>query len=192
MEFENEITVLVTVDYESLHKELLRHQFKIKEIFQQNDIYMINKKIDINCLDTLEILKECILIRDIVNIKKLLLYKYKKYKNNGDIEKQGNISCDIINIQQAIEFMKVINYKELFEIRDKCIVYANEKTELIIQIVNNKYIFIEMENQFQYRDKHYSDVEEMIDEFKSYNLPYVKDNYFVSKAEIILNEIIKK
>lgn len=192
MEFENEITVLVTVDYESLHKELVKYQFKIKETFQQNDIYMINKNIDVDCLNFSEILKECILVRNIINIKKMLLYKYKKYKSNGDIEKQGKIVCPITNIQQAIAFMKAINYRKLFEIKDNCVVYVNDKTELIVQLVNDKYIFIEMEDESQYLNKHYSNVEKMITEFESYNLPYAKNNYFVSKAEIILNEIIKK
>ena len=38
MKYENEITVLVTVDYETLNKKLLESNFLIKEKYQLNDI----------------------------------------------------------------------------------------------------------------------------------------------------------
>lgn len=88
--------------------------------------------------------------------------------------------------------MKHINYVKLFEINDKCIEYINDKTELLVQLVNNKYIFIETEDKQQYGDKVYNNTLEMIEEFDSYNLPYKKGNYFVKKAEIMLNEILDK
>ena len=86
--------------------------------------------------------------------------------------------------------MKAINYKKLIEINDKCIVYVNDRTELVIQLVNNNHIFIEMEDHPEYIDKKYISLEEMKDELDSYNLPYDKNNYFVKKAEIILNETL--
>lgn len=57
--------------------------------------------------------------------------------------------------------MKAIKYKELFNIYDKCIVYANDKTELVVQLVNNKYIFIEMKSKCQYIDKEYKSIDEL-------------------------------
>ena len=33
-------------------------------------------------------------------------------------------------------------YKELLHIFDTCIVFANDTTEIVVQLVNNKYIFI--------------------------------------------------
>ena len=88
--------------------------------------------------------------------------------------------------------MKAINYKILFSIEDKCIVYANDKTELIVQLVNDKYTFIEMENKCEYIKREYKDVDEMINEIDSYKLPCIKDSYFVKKAEIILNEKLNR
>ena len=77
-----EITVLVKSDYETLKKELKRNNFKIMEEFQLNDIYMVRKDIDLSKLSNLEILGKCILVRDIINIKKALVYKHKKYATN--------------------------------------------------------------------------------------------------------------
>lgn len=142
MKTEIEITVLVTTDYETLNKQLINQNFKIKEQYQLNDVYMIDKNINLKSLKPLEILKKCILVRDIADIEKELLYKYKEYDSNGDIVKQGKVKCIIDDIQSGINFMEAINYEKLLTINDTCIVYSNEDIELVVQLVNNKYILL--------------------------------------------------
>ena len=88
--------------------------------------------------------------------------------------------------------METINYQILFKIYDKCIVYANKKTEFVVQIVNDKYIFIELEDKCNHIDRFYNTIEEMKDDLDSYNLPYNKDNYFVKKAELVSNDTLEK
>lgn len=190
MKMEKEITVLVTSNYDVLKKKLKDKKFCIKEEYEMNDIYMIHNNIDLNSLSKLEILQKCILVREIFNIKKVLLYKYKKYDNNGDIIEQGKVECPIENIEKGINFIKSIDYRELFKIYDKCIVFANEKTELVVQLVNDKYIFIEMEDKCEYIDREYKDIDEMIEDLNSYNLPIDKNSYFVKKAELMLDDIL--
>ena len=192
MKMETEITVLVNSDYETLKRQLEKKNFKIIDEYQVNDIYMIDKNIDLNKLNNLEILKKCVLVRDIVDIKKVLLYKYKKYADNGDIIEQGKVDCPITDVDKAVSFMETINYRTLFKIYDKCIVYTNGETELVVQLVNNEYIFIEMEAECSNIDKVYKDVNEMKDEINKYNLPINNSNYFVKKAEITLENILKK
>lgn len=82
MKTETEITVTVKCDYDTLKKKLEKNNFKIVEEYEIKDIYMIDKNIDLKQLSTLDILKKCILVRDIVDIKKVLLYKYKEYAEN--------------------------------------------------------------------------------------------------------------
>ena len=188
MKMEKEITVSVTTDYETLEKELNEYNFTKKEEYMVNDIYLIN--LDLFKMKKLDILKKCILIREVENIEKELLYKYKKYDLNGNILEQGKVKCPIIDIDKAIDFMNAINYKELFKINDKCIVFANDKTELVVQLVNDKYIFIEMESEGSFNDRKYANIDEMIEDLFSYNLSIDKSNIFVKKAEIILNEIL--
>lgn len=191
MQLETEITVLVTVDYETLEKELKQNNFVKKEEYTVNDVYMIDNKIDISNMNNLDILKKCILVRNIEGFAKELLYKYKKYDDNGDILEQGKVRCPITDIPKAIQFMKAINYKELFKINDKCIVYANSKSELVVQLVNDKYIFIEMENKCEFTDRVYNNVDELKEDICRYNLSIDKSNFFVKKAEMILNGIKK-
>lgn len=191
MKLEKEISVLVICNYKKLHKKLLEHNFEIKEEYQVNDKYMINKDFNLLIPNKLEILSNCILIRDIIDIKKVLLYKYKEYDDNGDILNQGKIECPVSDIEMASSFMKAINYRTLFKIYDKCIVYSNEETELVVQLVNDKYIFIEIEDSCQYVNKKYESVDEMKNVLEKYDLPYDKSNYFAKKALILLNETLE-
>ncbi len=187
MKMENEITVMVKCDYMTLHRQLIDNGFKIKEEYTLNDSYMVNKDVNIYNMDNLEILKKCILVRSINGIKKVLLYKYKEFDSDGSIIKQGEVECPIEDINKAISFMNAINYKELFEIKDKCIVYANDKTELIVQLVNDEYIFIEMEDECAHINKKYSSIDELKEDIKSYNFSVDYSNFFVKKAEIMLD-----
>ena len=192
MKFENEITVLVNSDYDTLHKDLIKSGFKIADNYITNDIYMIDKDVDLSKLTSLEILKKCAIVREIIGYKKVLLYKYKEYDLNGDIIKQGKIECPIENIDKAINFMEAINYRKLIEIHDKCTEYVNDEIELIVQEVNDKYIFFEVEDECCNINKKFSSIDEIKDIINKYDLPFVKNNYFVKKAEIILNEVLKR
>lgn len=189
MKLENEITVLVNTTYDLLDTQLKQMGFEIKEEYQLNDTYMIDKNINIAVMNNLDILSKTILVREIEGIKKELLYKYKKYAKNGDIIEQGKIACSITDIDKAINFMESINYKILFNIYDKCIVYANNDIQFAVQLVNNKYIFIEMEDTQEFTNKSYNDIELMKQDLLKYNLPIDKTNFFVKKAELLLNEI---
>ncbi len=189
---ENEVTVLIECGYEELHNILKKYKFNIVDKYTINDIYMIPVDIDIYKLHNLEILSKCVIIRDIPNIEKILLYKLKKYASNGDILFQKKIECPIIDINKAIDFMCAIKYEKIFTIFDECIVYSNNIIEFTVQIVNNKYIFIEMEQNGMYFNKNYCSVQDLKNELEKYNLPYDKKNYFVKKAEIMLNEIKEK
>ena len=142
MKEEKEITVLVLSSFENLNDILKTQGFKEKERYSICDTYMINKSCYDKNMKTLDILKLCVLVRDIKGIEKELLYKYKEYDNNGDILYQTKTSCTIEDIQSAIKFMEVVGYKTLFTIDDLNIVYENNDMEIVVQLVNEKYIFI--------------------------------------------------
>ena len=192
MKYENEITVQVTCNYEELHSLLIKQGFKIIEKYTIIDEYLISKDYDLKNKNYLDILKECVIVRYIENIVKELLYKYKEYSNNGDIIKQAKVSCKVNDIKEASNFMKTIGYKELIHIQNNSVVYTNDKIELAVQLVNDKYIFIELEDKSEYLNKTYSSIEEMKEEINLYNLPIVKDKYFAKKAAIILEDKLKE
>lgn len=192
MQMETEITVLVKTSYEKLKEELLNKGFELKEEYEVNDDYLIDSRLNLSSMSNLDILKNCILVRDVVGIEKELLYKYKEYDDNGDIIKQGKVKCPVIDTKKAIDFMMSINYKRLFSIYDKCIVFANDRTQLVVQLVNDKYTFIEMESNGEFIDREYTNIEEMKEDLLSYNLPIDNSNFFIKKAEIMLNKVLNK
>ena len=191
MNYENEITVKVNTTYDKLHDILLKNNFIIKEEYTVKDTYMINKEINITELNDLEVLKQCILVRDVVDIEKSLVYKNKEYDSDGNIIKQSKIKCPILDIDKGIKFMEEINYIKLFNIIDKCIVYVNNDNELVVELVNDKYVFIELESNPEYINKKYTCYLYMINELNSYNLPIDKTNYFVKKAVLVLNDTVR-
>ena len=192
MKVENEITVSVNCDYETLRQVLESKGFEIKEEYHINDNYMIDRNIDLTSLPNLEILKKCVLVREIEGIKKVLLYKYKKYAENGDILEQAKIECPVTDTDKAVAFMKAINYDSLFTIYDRCIVFANGEAELIVEQVNDEYLFIEMETKGDYIDRTFSSTDELKEEIGKYGLPIDTSNYFVKKAEIMLKKVLKR
>lgn len=191
MNYENEITVKVNTTYDKLHDILLKNNFIIKEEYTVKDTYMINKEINITKLNDLEVLKKCILVRDVVDIEKSLVYKNKEYDSEGNIIKQSKIKCPILDIDKGIKFMEEINYIKLFNIIDKCIVYVNNDNELVVELVNDKYVLIELESNPEYINKKYTCYLDMINELNSYNLPIDKTNYFVKKAVLVLNDTVR-
>lgn len=191
MNYENEIIVKVNTTYDKLHDILLKNNFIIKEEYTVKDTYMINKEINITELNDLEVLKHCILVRDVVDIEKSLVYKNKEYDSEGNIIKQSKIKCPILDIDKGIKFMEEINYIKLFNIIDKCIVYVNNDNELVVELVNDKYVFIELESNPEYINKKYTCNLDMINELNSYNLPIDKTNYFVKKAVLVLNDTVR-
>ena len=192
MKYENEITVQVTCSYEELHNLLIKQGFKIIKKYTIIDEYLISKGYDLRNKNYLDILKECVIVRYIENIVKELLYKYKEYNDNGDIIKQAKVSCKVNDIKEASNFMNTIGYKELIHIQNNSVVYTNDKIEFAVQLVNDKYIFIELEDKSEYLNKTYSSIEEMKEEINLYNLPIVKDKYFAKKAAIILEDKLKE
>ena len=188
MKYENEITVQVTCNYEELHSLLIKQGFKIIEKYTIIDEYLISKDYDLKNKNSLDILKECVIVRYIENTLKELLYKYKEYSNNGDIIKQAKVSCKVNDIKEASNFMKTIGYKELIHIQNNSVVYTNDKIEFAVQLVNDKYIFIELEERSEHVKTVFSNVEDMKKVIDSLNIPMIKNNYFAKKAVIVLEE----
>ena len=188
MKYENEITVQVTCSYEELHSLLIKQGFKIIEKYTLIDEYLISKDYDLKNKNSLDILKECVIVRYIENTLKELLYKYKEYSNNGDIIKQAKVSCKVNDIKEASNFMKTIGYKELIHIQNNSVVYTNDKIEFAVQLVNDKYIFIELEERSEHVKTVFSNLEDMKKVIDSLNIPMVKNNYFAKKAVIVLEE----
>lgn len=193
MKYENEITVEVDTNLENLIVLLNSKDFKLKETYDLNDIYLINKNDKEN--NYLSMLNKCVLIRNIIEKNKetkLLTYKYKEYNNKKEITKQGKINITIDDIDNTKLLFEKLNFEELIKINDHMLVYATDKDELVIQNVNNKHIYIEIEDKCNYANRIYSSIDEMKKVIVDNNIPIKNNNFFVKKAEIELQEKYNK
>ena len=193
MKYENEITVEVNVELDELIGILESKGFKLKEKYDLNDIYLINKKDKKG--NYLSMLNKCVLIRHIIEDDKetkMLTYKYKEYNQNKEITKQSKININIDNIKNTNLLFEKLGFEKLIEIKDHLYVYASDKDELVIQNVNNKHIYIEIEDKCNYINRHYNSIEEMKDAIINNSIPIKNNNFFVKKAEIELEETYGK
>lgn len=189
MQNENEITVEVNISIDELISKLEENNFKLKEEYDLNDIYLINDNNKSN--NYLSMLNKCVLIRDIIEENKIsrkLTYKYKEYNENKEIVNQSKINIEINDIENTKLLFEKLGFEELIRINDHIMVYANDNDELAIQKVNNKHIYIEIEDKCNYISKKYSSIDEMKNVIKEYSIPIKDNDYFVKKAEIELNE----
>lgn len=192
MDFENEITVEVDTDFKNLINILEDKGFKLKETYDLNDIYLINKNDKIG--DYLSMLSKCVLIRDIIEENKetkILTYKYKEYNKNKEITKQGKINVKIDDIDNSRLLFESLGFEELIKINDHMLVYATDKDELVIQSVNNKHIYIEIEDECHYADRIYESIDDMKKVIIENGIPIKNNDFYVKKAEIELKETYK-
>lgn len=193
MDYESEITVEVCVDLSSLIKILEKNGFELKEVYDLNDIYLINKNDKED--DYLSMLNKCVLIRNIIEEDKetkLLTYKYKEYNENKEITRQGKVKVKIDDISNSKLLFEKLGFQELIRINDHMLVYATDKDELVIQNVNNKHIYIEIEDKCNYADRFYNSIDEMKKVITDNNIPIKNNYFFVKKAEIELQETYNK
>ena len=190
MDFEKEITVEVDCTLEELIRIIENKGFKLKETYDLNDIYLINKNEKRS--DYLTMLSNCVLIRDIIEENKetkMLTYKYKKYNDKKEIIKQGKVNVKIDDIENSKLLFENLGFEELIRINAHMLVYATDKDEFVIQSVNNKHIYIEIEDKCNYANRFYNSVDEMKSVIINNIIPIKNNNFFVKKAEIELQEI---
>ena len=189
MNNENEITVEVDTSLDELIKILKSKGFKQREEFDYNDIYLINKNDRED--DYLSMLNKCIIIRNIIEKKKdtkFLVYKHKEYNDNKEIIKQEQVKVEIDNIDNSKLLFEQLGFEELIRINDHMYVFATDKDEFVVQSVNNKHIYIEIEDECRYANRFYNSIDEMKSVIIDNSIPFKNNDFFVKKAEIELKE----
>ena len=194
---ENEITMKVNCGIKELCKILEDKGFKVVDRFTMNDIFMVPNtlKTKIKDLTSREILKDAILIRDIENQfkgsrNKKITFKKKEFNKNGDILSQESINCDILNIDEAVNLFKAINYYRIMNIIEKDIVYEKDNFEIAIKDIENGDNLIEVETISN--NSNMDTIEKLKTQIINLQILVDTSNFFVKKAEIELDKIIRR
>ena len=188
----NEITVKIKCELETFYKTVEEKGFKIVDKFSMNDVYFIPNKLEIDRMNTRDILAKAVLVRDIIGKTsnretKRITYKIKNFDKKGNIINQEAINCDILEIEDAKRLLKAIGYKEIMTIIEDDIVYEKDGFKLAVKNIKEGDNLIEIEE-----NESYNTIEKLIQKVNELEIPIHTDNYFVKKAEIELDKILKR
>ena len=188
---EVELTIQILEELDTIIEKLENQGFKLIEKYYMKDYYMIHKSVDLNT-DNYNILKKCLLIRNIIDDdpKKYLTYKNKTYDEKGKIISQNKIKSKIESIEDTKRMLELVDFVTLFEVENNSIVYKKNNIEIVVQnITNPKGVYIEIEateeELMKYNDEEVKDIlKKKLDTLQL----KTTDDYEVKKAIIALNQ----
>ena len=189
---ENEITVEVECSKEELLKILKNNGFKKVRMFSLDDYFYIPKNLDIENMTTRDIIAKAAILRYIVSENKIsqkITFKIKEFADNGDIINQKAINCEVLDINEAKKLFKALGYYQIINIKENDEVYSKNGFELAIKYIEKGAILIEVETE---ENTEWDSIEKIKNMISRINIPIKKDEYFVKKAEIELNKILKR
>lgn len=190
----NEITVKVKGNLDNLYKLLEEKSFKISNEFKMEDTFFIPKYLEIDKMTCREILSKAVLIRDIyittknLRIKKLT-FKRKNIDENGNILSQDSVNVDILNIEDGKKFLEAIGYIEIIKIKEEDREYKKDDLVFSVKDIKNGDKLIEFETVED--NENLDTIEKIKKAINEIGLPIYTDNYFVKKAEIELEKVLK-
>ncbi len=189
---ENEITVKVECSKEELLKILKNNGFKKVRIFSLDDYFYIPKNLNIENMTTRDIIAKAVILRYIVSENKIsqkITFKIKEFADNGDIINQKAINCEVLDINEAKKLFKALGYYQIMNIKENDEVYSKNGFELAIKYIEKGAILMEVETE---ENTEWDSIEKIKNMISRINIPIKKDEYFVKKAEIELNKILKR
>jgi len=186
----NEITVKLTCSIDDISKILEKRDFHCTERYLLDDTYYIPNIVNTKGLSEREILKNAIILRNIIGdmeeyqINKLT-YKKKEIDEQGQITKQDKVECSILNKEEGAKFLNAINYLEIMNIKEIDTIYQKEGIEICVKDIINGDKLIEIEEC-----EKFDTIDKIKQELERLNLPVDTNDYFIKKAEIELKKIL--
>lgn len=190
----NEITLKIKCELNEFYKIIEEKGFKIIDEFSMDDTYFIPKEVDLDKTDIRDTLSKALLVRDIIGKMsnkrtKLITFKIKNFDEAGNILNQESINCNILEIKDAKKLLKVIGYKEIMNIKENDVVYEKDGFQLAVKNIKDGDNLIEIETE---ENDEIDTIEKLIQKVNKMGIPVYTDDYFVKKAEIELEKILRK
>ncbi len=190
----NEITLKIKCELNEFYKIIEEKGFKIIDEFLMDDTYFVPKEVDLDKTDIRDTLSKALLVRDIIGKMsnkrtKLITFKIKNFDEAGNILNQESINCNILEIEDAKKLLKVIGYKEIMNIKENDVVYEKDGFQLAVKNIKDGDNLIEIETE---ENDEIDSIEKLIQKVNKMGIPVYTDDYFVKKAEIELEKILRK
>lgn len=190
----NEITVRVKGDLNDFYKNIEEKGFKVEDKFKMDDTFFIPENLDLENMSAREILTKAVLVRIVERgngrIVKNITYKRKVFDEQGNILSQSKVECDVLDIEDAKRLLTAIGYKEIMRIKESDIAFEKDGFSFAVKDIENGEKLIESEANPDIEDMNTLDKIKIM--FDKYEIPIYKDDYFIKKAELELNKILKR
>lgn len=183
-----EITVKIDLELNNLLNYLNKNRFKFHQSFRCIDTFLIKNEDFSNEL-SYEDFNKCLILRELIfkdKTLRLLLRKIKTYDSSGNIIESQEESTSIDDVKKIKTEYLENGYKELIKMDDYCYTFSKNMHEFIVEHINSLGTFIEFENRnFDSIISNGNSIEELISLFDTFNIPYIKDDYFCKKAWLL-------
>ena len=190
----NEIKVRVKGDLTDFYKNIEEKGFKVEDKFKMDDTFFIPENLDLENMSAREILTKAVLVRIVERgngrIVKNITYKRKVFDEQGNILSQSKVECDVLDIEDAKRLLTAIGYKEIMRIKESDIAFEKDGFSFAVKDIENGEKLIESEANPDIEDMNTLDKIKIM--FDKYEIPIYKDDYFIKKAELELNKILKR
>lgn len=188
----NEITVKIKCEINEFYKIVEEKGFKIDHKFSMDDTYFIPETLNLDKMTTREILSKAVLVREIIGktsgkISKKITVKIKNFDEYGNILSQKSVNCDIASIEDAKSLLNAMGYKEIVNIKENDIVYGKDGFDMAVKDIENGDNLLEIET-----NERFDTVDKLIQKINEIQIPIYTDNFFVKKAEIELDKVLKR
>lgn len=120
-------------------------------------------------------------------ISKKITVKIKNFDEYGNILSQKSVNCDIASIEDAKSLLNAMGYKEIMNIKENDIVYGKDGFDMAVKDIENGDNWLEIET-----NERFDTVDKLIQEINEIQIPIYTDNFFVKKAEIELDKVLKR
>lgn len=190
----NEITVKIKCEIDEFYRIVEEKGFKIDHKFSMDDTYFIPETLKLDKMSAREILSKAVLVRKIVGktsgkVSKKITVKIKNFDEYGNILSQKNVNCDIISIEDAKRLLKAMGYKEIMNIKENDIVYEKDGLNMAVKDIENGDKLLEIETN---DSDCFDTIDKLIKKINEIQIPIYTDNFFVKKAEIELDKVLKR
>ena len=190
----NEITVKIKGDFDEFINLLIKRGYEVTDKFDMRDSYFIPNDLNIELLSTRDIIAKCAIVRHVRRkLKggeyKNITFKEKEIDKDGIITSQKAYKVDVGDVEEAKVLLTKLGFKEIMSIFEDDVVYEKDGVALAIKNIEGGDNLIEVET----RDKDgYRTIEELKETITKIDIPIYTDNFFVKKAEVELDKILKR
>lgn len=185
---ELQLTVQTSLNFEELEQALLNKGLKKISEKHQRDFFMLKNDEELEFLADFEKLSRSIIIRDLENEFKGYLYKKSNYDLLTASYKKSSIKVDVLDLDQAYQFLVALGYFKYFELNQNLIEYANAQNKICVSIIEKLGVFVEIHGTHE--NYHNGDTPEELKRILDYFVPNImNNNYYVNKPLLMINKI---